>query len=124
MFFYVKSHANFFFFFPETIFLVNILSTPKDLDLEELRTLSGLYNSVYLNGYSFSSARLACGSVIELCRAVMDGKIDNGFAIVRPPGHHAEPDAAMGFCVFNNVAVAARVMQRNDPKRKVMILDW
>lgn len=64
--------------------------------------------SLYLNSHSLYSARLALGSVIQLTDAVASRRIRNGFAVVRPPGHHAEPDRGMGFCLFNNVAVAAR----------------
>ncbi|KAI5476584.1 hypothetical protein MNV49_007471 [Pseudohyphozyma bogoriensis] len=64
--------------------------------------------SLYVNPDSAICARLACGGVIEMCRAVAEGQVRNGFAIVRPPGHHAEPEDAMGFCFFNNVAVTAR----------------
>jgi len=82
------------------------------------------YNSIYLNNESALSARLACGGVIEICLAVVKGKVNNGFANVRPPGHHAEPGQAMGFCLFNNVAVAARCLRRYHNVERVFILDW
>lgn len=69
-------------------------------------------------------ARLAAGSVIALCRGVADGTFDRGFAAVRPPGHHAEHALAMGFCLFNNVAVAARAITRELGLSRVLILDW
>jgi len=69
-------------------------------------------------------ARLAAGSVLELCRRVAEGELSRGFAAVRPPGHHAERDLAMGFCLFNNVAVAARVLQRRHGIGRVLIADW
>jgi histone deacetylase 6 len=88
-------------------------------------------SSLYVNQHSARCARLSCGGVVEMCDAVASGRIRNGFAIVRPPGHHAEPDGAMGFCFYNNVAVAARWLQQkygsvNDQTRckKIMILDW
>jgi hypothetical protein len=70
------------------------------------------------------SARLSCGGVIEACLAVARGELKKTFAIVRPPGHHAEPDEHMGFCFFNNVAVAARVVQQLTPLKRILILDW
>jgi hypothetical protein len=56
----------------------------------------------------------------------MDRVVKNAIAVIRPPGHHAEPSQAMGFCLFNNVAVASKVMQRRygDTCKRVMILDW
>jgi len=73
---------------------------------------------------SFEAALYAAGAGIAAADAVMDGKIDNAFCAVRPPGHHAETDRAMGFCLFNNVAVAARYLQRERGVGKVLIIDW
>lgn len=88
-------------------------------------------SSLYINEHSARCARLSCGGVIEMCDAVASGRIQNGFAIVRPPGHHAEPDRSMGFCLYNNVAVATRYLQEKygeveDETRckRILILDW
>ena len=69
-------------------------------------------------------ARLAAGAVVRLCRMVLCGELDTGFAAVRPPGHHAERDRAMGFCLFNNVAVAAAWLLEQAQIEKVLIVDW
>uniref|UniRef100_A0A8C8SYX7 Protein deacetylase HDAC6 n=1 Tax=Pelusios castaneus TaxID=367368 RepID=A0A8C8SYX7_9SAUR len=83
------------------------------------------YNSIYICASSYECARLAAGSVFNAVQAVLEGEVRNAVAIVRPPGHHAESDAACGFCFFNSVALAARFAQRlvGRPMR-VMILDW
>jgi len=73
---------------------------------------------------SHDIARLAAGGLLGLVDHIMDGSADNGFAMVRPPGHHAEADRAMGFCLFNNVAVAARHLQHRHGLNRVMIVDW
>ncbi|KAF9213398.1 Histone deacetylase hda1 [Podila verticillata] len=91
---------------------------------EELLAMANKYNSIYLNNSSAFCARLSCGSLLELCKAVATGEVLNGVAIVRPPGHHAEPDEAGGFCLYNNVAIAARYLQKNFGLRKIFILDW
>ncbi|KAH7913895.1 histone deacetylase clr3 [Hygrophoropsis aurantiaca] len=80
--------------------------------------------SLYVMGGTTRSARLSCGGVIEACLAVARGELQKTFAIVRPPGHHAEPEEHMGFCFFNNVAVAAKVTQLLTPVKKILILDW
>jgi histone deacetylase 6 len=80
--------------------------------------------SLYISQATTLSARLSCGGVIEACLAVARGELKKTFAIVRPPGHHAEPEEHMGFCFFNNCAVAARVVQRLTPIKKILILDW
>jgi histone deacetylase 6 len=67
---------------------------------------------------------MSCGGVIEATLAVAQGTVKKAFAIVRPPGHHAEPNEHMGFCFLNNVAVAARVVQKVSNIRRVLILDW
>jgi acetoin utilization deacetylase AcuC-like enzyme len=72
---------------------------------------------------SFDDALLASGGTLGCARAVLTGEAQNAFAIVRPPGHHAEPDRAMGFCLFNNVAVAARdILERG--LGRVAIVDY
>jgi acetoin utilization deacetylase AcuC-like enzyme len=78
----------------------------------------------YLCAASLEVARLAAGGVIDLARAVARGDAAAGFAAVRPPGHHAESDRAMGFCLLNNVAIAARALQAEEGVEKILILDW
>jgi acetoin utilization deacetylase AcuC-like enzyme len=72
---------------------------------------------------SWEAACLAAGGLVDLCEAVRAGEVENGFAFVRPPGHHAERDRAMGFCLFNNVAVAAAALRARGVER-VAIVDW
>lgn len=74
--------------------------------------------------HSLDVALQACGSVVEATTLVGTGKLDNAFCVVRPPGHHATPDAAMGFCFFNNVAIAARHAQATLDIERVAIVDW
>ena len=73
---------------------------------------------------SYDIALLAAGSAIQLADNVMNKTIDNGFALIRPPGHHAENAMALGFCLFNNVAVLARYLQNTYGLEKIAIIDW
>ncbi len=73
---------------------------------------------------SFEVACLAVDGALTLVDAVMEGKVLRGFGLIRPPGHHAERDLALGFCLFNNAAIAARYAQRQHGIGKVMIIDW
>jgi acetoin utilization deacetylase AcuC-like enzyme len=86
----------------------------------------------YTSRSSADAARLASGGLIDLTGEVLSGHLSNGFALIRPPGHHAEADRAMGFCLFNNVAVAAQAalgrVAQGAPRRagiaRVLIVDW
>jgi acetoin utilization deacetylase AcuC-like enzyme len=73
---------------------------------------------------SLPAAYLAAGGALAAADAIMAGRVENAFCAVRPPGHHAEQDRAMGFCLFNNVAIAARYFQRKHGLARVLIVDW
>lgn len=73
---------------------------------------------------SIDAALLAAGAAIDAVDAVMTGAAGSAFALVRPPGHHAEPARAMGFCVFNNIAIAAAHAKARHGCRRVLIVDW
>lgn len=92
---------------------------------EELRQM-GTPNELYYCRDTFLAARLACGGVVECVNAVTDERrsSNRAIAIVRPPGHHATRDEAMGFCYFNNVAVAAKHALYTRRAHRVFILDW
>jgi acetoin utilization deacetylase AcuC-like enzyme len=73
---------------------------------------------------SVQAALHAAGAAVQACKAVLSGKLDNAFCPVRPPGHHAERDRAMGFCIFNNIAVAAAWLLAEGGLDRVAIVDW
>jgi acetoin utilization deacetylase AcuC-like enzyme len=87
-----------------------------------MQTLDG--GDTQVCSVSFDTALLAVGGVIAGVDAVMTGLLQNVFCAVRPPGHHAEPDTAMGFCLFNNAAIAARYAQLKHGIERVAIIDW
>jgi len=78
----------------------------------------------YVGRRSFDAARLAAGGAAELVRAVLEGQAQNGIALVRPPGHHAVRASGMGFCLLNNVAVAAQAALDEFGLQRVLIVDW
>jgi len=78
----------------------------------------------HVGSESYQVALLAAGGVMAGVKAVMNKKIKNSFCAIRPPGHHAERDKAMGFCIFNNVAVGARYVQKRFGLKKILIVDW
>ncbi|KAL4747341.1 hypothetical protein BDW72DRAFT_182965 [Aspergillus terricola var. indicus] len=102
------------------------VESTKDMSDEELIALEHTRDSIYFNNLTFASSLLSVGGAIETCLAVAARKVKNAIAVIRPPGHHAEHDKTMGFCLFNNVSVAARVCQQRLGLncRKIMILDW
>ena len=79
---------------------------------------------VSISEESYHTALQAVGAAVALADGVINGDLDNGFAFARPPGHHAEYDQAMGFCLFNNVAIVARHLQARHGIGKALILDW
>jgi acetoin utilization deacetylase AcuC-like enzyme len=78
----------------------------------------------YVTPQSYEIARLAVGGVLNVVDAVMSGDADNGLAAIRPPGHHATPSRGMGFCLLNNIALAARHAQQAYPIERVLIVDY
>lgn len=106
---------------------VERLSEMSPPDLRELsRELNNGRKSVYVCNLTFEAALLSAGGAIETCKNVVAGTVKNALAIIRPPGHHAEHDEPLGFCLFNNVAVAAKICQEEyrETCRKILILDW
>jgi len=73
---------------------------------------------------SFAAAFMAVGAVQQAVKAVMAHKVDNAFALVRPPGHHAERNRPMGFCIFNNIALGAQYAQSRFGLKRILIVDW
>ncbi|OWM90375.1 histone deacetylase 5 isoform X2 [Punica granatum] len=98
----------------------------KQYDSRRKRIAARL-NSIYLNEGSSEAAYLAAGSVIDVAERVAKGELSSAFAIVRPPGHHAERDEAMGFCLYNNVAIATNYILNERSElgvKKILIVDW
>ena len=73
---------------------------------------------------TYEAACMAVGGLLELADAIQSSEIGSGFALVRPPGHHALPSRGMGFCIFNNIAVAARYAIKRKSVERVLIVDW
>jgi acetoin utilization deacetylase AcuC-like enzyme len=78
----------------------------------------------YTNSRSYEVALLAAGGLVNLVQAVLDGQVSDGFALVRPPGHHAVPSRGMGFCIFNNVAIAAKYALKEGGLSRILIVDF
>jgi acetoin utilization deacetylase AcuC-like enzyme len=100
---------------------------PRHLQLVEETSRGGggmLDPDTYTNEFSYEAALKAVGGLIDLAAAVLAGKLDNGFALVRPPGHHATYSRAMGFCLFANAALAARAARFDYGLERVAIIDF
>ncbi|XP_059383254.1 histone deacetylase 7-like [Carassius carassius] len=81
-------------------------------------------DTIWNEMHTSTASRMAAGSVTELAFRVAKGELKNGFAVVRPPGHHADPSNPMGFCFFNSVAIAAKQLQQKLSASKILIVDW
>nr|XP_048317317.1 histone deacetylase 6 isoform X1 [Myodes glareolus] len=105
-------------------YVERVRATEK-MKTRELHREGASFDSIYICPSTFTCAQLATGAACRLVEAVLSGEVLNGIAIVRPPGHHAERDAACGFCFFNSVAVAARHAQAIAGRAlRILIVDW
>lgn len=108
----------------------NWVQSLSGMQPEDLRNLTESYDmgrkSLYVGSLTYEAALISAGGAIETCKAVVTGAVKNAIAVIRPPGHHAEHNESLGFCIFNNVPIAASVCMRDYPEtcRKVLILDW
>ena len=105
-------------------YIEKVKGTKDVADEERLEQLSSQYDAVYFHPKTYELALLAAGSAIDLTTAVVEGQLKNGFAIIRPPGHHAMQAEACGYCIFNNVALAAKHATDNLGLERVLIVDW
>ena len=80
-------------------------------------------DTIWNDEYTARACRLAIGNTIELTKHVVDGKLRNGFALVRPPGHHAT-QKPLGFCYFNTVAITAKYLKKHRNLERIAIVDW
>lgn len=96
----------------------------KTVEKENHREIGDTFNSVYFHPATFECAITAAGSLLQVVDNVLTGKSRSGIAVVRPPGHHAETDTPHGFCIFNNVAIAANYAIRDYGLKRVLIIDW
>ncbi|KAH7413432.1 hypothetical protein BKA64DRAFT_568107 [Cadophora sp. MPI-SDFR-AT-0126] len=106
---------------------VKSLSTMTSADLRQLTNdFDNGRKSLYVGNLTYEAALISAGGAIETCKNVVAGKVKNAIAVIRPPGHHAEHNESLGFCIFNNVPIAAKVCMMDYPEvcRKVLILDW
>ncbi|GKA87725.1 histone deacetylase 5 [Tanacetum coccineum] len=106
---------------------INLIKTISyESTAKQRNKLAEKYDSIYFNEGSSESAYLAAGSVVEAAEKVAKGELNSAFAIVRPPGHHAEKSKPMGLCLYNNVAIAASFLldQKDLGINKILIVDW
>ena len=113
---------------PAAVEWIQMVHSPEYIQRAENSAVSG---TRYLDSMdtpispkSYEAALIAVGGVFSAVDAVMQKKVTNAFCAVRPPGHHAVEDAAMGFCMFNNVAICARYIQKKYGLPKILIVDW
>ncbi len=108
----------------ETIALVHDEDYIRSVETACQKGVRQLDMDTYLTPDTYEVARLAVQGALDAVEKVMNGELDRVFALLRPPGHHAEPNRGMGFCIFNNIAIAARVLQNRYGLSRIMILDW
>jgi acetoin utilization deacetylase AcuC-like enzyme len=108
----------------EELLLIHSPEYVEELAATEGKEYTYLDPDTQTSSGSYEAALLAAGGMCEAISLVHSGELDNAFALVRPPGHHAEKARAMGFCLFNNVAIGARYAQEYLNLRRVLVVDW
>ncbi|NWS67217.1 HDA10 deacetylase, partial [Crotophaga sulcirostris] len=103
---------------------LEVAKSTQTMNEEELKRVSGNYDAFFFHPNTYRCARLAVGATLQLVDAVLSGKVCNGMALVRPPGHHSQRSAANGFCLFNNVAIAAEYAKLKYGLQRILIVDW
>ncbi|XP_056429723.1 polyamine deacetylase HDAC10 isoform X2 [Hyla sarda] len=103
---------------------LDVVKSTQSMDLEELKETSKKYIAAYFHQNSYHCAKLSLGGTLQVVDAVMSGGAQNGMALIRPPGHHSQRSASNGFCVFNNVAVAAEYAKNKYKVQRILIVDW
>ncbi|MCD6570050.1 MAG: histone deacetylase [Deltaproteobacteria bacterium] len=122
---------------PDIIKVEPVAASEEDIMLNHKKSYISMVKRSYSSGHttnldsdtvcserSYEVALLASGGLIKLTEMAIKGEIDSGFAFVRPPGHHATSTAAMGFCLFNNIAIAAKKAMASFGVKKVLIVDF
>ncbi|KAI8505294.1 Polyamine deacetylase hdac10 [Branchiostoma belcheri] len=104
--------------------LLGKLESSVTMKTDQLRQLSETFEDVAIHPKSFDSALLSSGCALQLMDQVLTGKVRNGMAVVRPPGHHADRDASCGYCLFNTIAIAAKQALTKYGLDRVLIVDW
>ncbi|NXU96157.1 HDA10 deacetylase, partial [Cettia cetti] len=103
---------------------LEVAKSTQTMNEEELKRVSENYDAFFFHPSTYRCARLAVGAALQLVDAVVSGNVRNGMALVRPPGHHSQRNAANGFCLFNNVAIAAEYAKLNYGLQRILIVDW
>lgn len=109
--------------------LEEVAAVHQPADITDVRHISArgggwLDGDTYMGAASYGVALRAVGGLLCAVEAVLEGRVNNAFALVRPPGHHALPSHGMGFCLFNNAAIAARYALRKYELQRVLIVDY
>lgn len=106
---------------------IELIHSPSYINLvasTAARSMTMLDPDTYSCAKSYETARLAVGGTLSAVDRIMKGEVQNAFALIRPPGHHAESNRAMGFCLFNNVAIAASYALKAHRIGRALIIDW
>jgi acetoin utilization deacetylase AcuC-like enzyme len=109
---------------PEDILLNHSEKLYRRIESTQAYDYGNIDPDTYYCRDSFPAAMLAAGGAIKAGRMVMDDVVDSAFCALRPPGHHAEPNRSMGFCLFNNIAILARWLIKEYRLERIAILDW